>query len=170
MYTRSSLANMISIGDPAFTYNYDLYFPSIPGSADTRDLTFKCQSTDLPGFGVEVADVMAHGIKLPYAGAATFTQTLSVTFTESITWSVRDKLRKWKDSMRNWRTNKGLLSSQYMVDPQLVLWDDTPNVVRTIQIYRLFLETFQEIQLDGGNGNTIVTAQATFRYTDHEDI
>lgn len=170
MATRSSMANRISIGDPAFTYNFDLYFPTIPGSADTRDLTFKCQSTDLPGFGVEATEVMLGGMKFPYSGQGTYTQTLNATFVEAVDWSVRDKMRKWNLATRDWKNNKGAMSAEYMIDPQIILWDDTPKMVRAVQIYRAFLENFQEIQMDGSNGSTVVTASITLRYTYHEDI
>ncbi len=168
--TRTALTQMIEIGDPALGYNFDLFFPTIPGMPDTRDVTFKCQSTSLPGFQVETANVEAHGIRLPYAGAASFTQTWDVTFIETVTWSLRDGMRRWKDSMRNWRTNRGLLSAEYMTEPQIVLWDDKPSVVRTIQLHRVFLINYADQSVDGANGSTVITGQATFAYTDHEDI
>ena len=170
MATRTSLVDTLSLGDPAFAHNFDLYFPTIPGLADTRHLTFACQSTSLPGFGVEVGEVLLHGVKIPYAGAATFTQSLQVTMVMSADWKIRDAFRAWKDRMRNWRTNTGLLSAEYCIDPQIVLWDDRPNVVRTIQIYRAFIETFDDVQLDGSSGANVITASITLRYTDHEDI
>lgn len=168
--TRTSLQNMIEVGEPALGHNFDMYFPTIPGMTDTRDITFKCQSTSIPGFQVETAKVEAHGISLPFAGGASFTQTWDVTFVESITWSVRNGMRNWKDRMRNWRTNKGLLSADYMTEPQIVLWNDEPSVVRTIQLHRVFLTAFNDQSVDGSNSATVVTAQATFAYTDHEDI
>lgn len=168
--TRTALSDVISIGDPAMGHNFDLYFPTIPGSTDTRDLTFKCQGTSIPGFTTETASVDLHGVKVPYMGAAGFQQTMTVTFVESISWSIRTKLRAWRDSARNWITNKGSLSSQYCVDLQLVLWDDQPQVVKTVQIYRSFITALEDLQVDGANGSTVLVPSATFAYTYHQDL
>lgn len=167
---RTGMSDVISIGDPAMAHNFDLYFPTIPGATDTRDLTFKCQGTSIPGFTTETATVDLHGVKVPYMGAAGFSQSITVTFVESISWSVRNKLRAWRDSARNWITNTGSLANQYCVDLQLVLWDDVPNVVKTVQLYRSFILTLEDLSVDGANGGTVLVPSATFAYTYHQDM
>jgi hypothetical protein len=166
---RSSLQDTLSVGDPAHIWNFDLFLPVIPGSSDTRDLTFKCQSMDLPGTQLEPVDVALHGVQIPYAGRRMFTQTLNVTFLETHDWSTREKFRRWIESARSWRNNSGSFSTGYWVTAQAVTYDDIPTVVATTQINNMWPENMQEVQLDGSQ-NGAVHLQVSFRYTDWQTV
>ena len=166
---RTSIYDINSVGDPAQSWNFDIFFPTIPGSSDTRDLTFKAQSADLPGQGVEIVQVDLHGVKIPFAGAATYGQTFNVTFLETFDWGTREKFRRWREIMRSWRNNSGSFASVYKVNAQIALYDDTPSVVRTIQINGLFPEMIQDVNLDGSQSSAVFV-QIQFKYTDTEDF
>jgi len=166
---RTSLQDVLSLQDPALSYNFDLFLPNIPGSSDTRDLTFKCMTTDLPGVAVDPVDVALHGVNVPYAGRKIYTHTLNATFLETADWMTREKFRRWNEFIRSWRNNSGALASAYKVDSQMVLYNDVPQVVRTTNLYGLYLETMAEVQLDGGASN-LISLQCTFKYTDWVDL
>jgi hypothetical protein len=166
---RTSLQDVLSLQDPALSYNFDLFLPNIPGSSDTRDLTFKCMTTDLPGVAVDPVDVALHGVNVPYAGRKIYTHTLNATFLETADWMTREKFRRWNEFMRSWRNNSGSLASAYKVDSQMVLYNDIPQVVRTTNLYGLYLETMAEVALDGGASN-LISLQCTFKYTDWVDV
>lgn len=166
---RTSLQDVLSLQDPALSYNFDLFLPNIPGSSDTRDLTFKCMTTDLPGVAVDPVDVALHGVNIPFAGRKIYTHTLNATFLETADWMTREKFRRWNEFMRSWRNNSGALASAYKVDAQMVLYNDVPEVVRTTNLYGLYLETMAEVPLDGGASN-LISLQCTFKYTDWVDV
>lgn len=166
---RTSLQDVLSLQDPAASYNFDLFLPNIPGSSDTRDLTFKCMTTDLPGVGVDPMDVALHGVNVPFAGRKIYTHTLAATFLETADWMTREKFRRWNEFIRSWKQNSGSLSSAYKVDSQIVLYNDIPEVVRTTNLLGLYLENMAEVQMDGGS-STLVTLQCTFKYTMWEDV
>lgn len=166
---RTSLADVLSLQDPAVSYNFDLFLPNIPGSSDTRDLTFKCMTSDLPGVAVDPVDVALHGVNVPYAGRKIFTHTMNATFLETADWMTREKFRRWNEFMRSWTNNSGSLSAAYKVDAQMVLYNDVPEVVRTTNLIGLYLETIAEVQLDGGASN-LISLQATFKYTHWTDV
>ena len=166
---RTSLQDVLSLQDPALSYNFDLFLPNIPGSSDTRDLTFKCMTTDLPGVALDAVDVALHGVNIPFAGRKVFTHTLNATFLETADWMTREKFRRWNEFIRSWDNNSGSLSSAYKVDSQIVLYNDVPEVVRTTNLIGLYPETVAEVQLDGGASN-LISLQITFKYTLWRDV
>ncbi len=166
---RTSLQDVLSLADPAFQYNFDFFLPNIPGSSDTRDLTFKCMTTDLPGAAVEVTDAALHGVNIPFAGRKIYTHTLNATFLETADWSTREKFRRWNEFTRSWRNNSGAVAAAYKVNAAMAVYNDIPQVVRTTNLNGLFLESFNEVALDGG-ASGLVTLACTFRYTDWEDV
>lgn len=166
---RTSLQDVLSLQDPALSYNFDLFLPNIPGSSDTRDLTFKCMTTDLPGVAVDPVDVALHGVNIPFAGRKIFTHTLNATFLETADWMTREKFRRWNEFIRSWDNNSGSLAAAYKVDSQIVLYNDVPEVVRTTNLIGLYPETVAEVPLDGGASN-LITLQITFKYTLWRDL
>lgn len=166
---RTSLQDVLSLQDPAASYNFDLFLPNIPGSSDTRDLTFKCMTIDLPGVGTDPMDVALHGVNVPYAGRKVYTHTLTATFLETADWMTREKFRRWNEFIRSWKQNSGALAAAYKVDAQMVLYNDVPEVVRTTNLLGLYLENMAEVQMDGGASN-VITLQCTFKYTYWDDV
>ena len=152
---RTSLQDVLSLQDPAASYNFDLFLPNIPGSSDTRDLTFKCMTADLPGVSVDPMDVALHGVQVPFAGRKIFTHTLNATFLETADWMTREKFRRWNEFIRSWQNNSGALAAAYKVDAQMVLYNDVPEVVRTTNLIGLYLESMNEVQMDGGQSGLI---------------
>lgn len=166
---RTSLQDVLSLADPAMSYNFDFFLPNIPGSSDTRDLTFKCMTTDLPGVAVDPVDVALHGVNVPYAGRKIYTHTINVTFLETADWMTREKFRRWNEFIKSWDSNSGNLAAAYKVDAQMVLYNDIPEVVRTTNLIGLYLETMAEVQLDGSQSG-LITLQCTFKYTHWRDV
>lgn len=160
---RSSLTDVLSLQDPAVSWNFDLFLPSIPGSSDTKDLTFKCMTTDLPGMGIEAVETPLHGVVLNYAGRKIYTHTLNATFMETADYMTREKFRRWSESIRSWPNNSGTLAAAYKVSAQIVVYNDIPSVVRTCNVAGFWPETINEVALDGGASN-LVTLQIGFRY------
>ena len=165
---RTSLQNVLSLGDPAQSWNFDFFLPIIPGSSDTRDLTYRCMTSDLPGSQLEALDVALHGVQVPYAGRRMFTQTMSVTFLETVDWETSRKFVRWHEIARSWRMNSGSGSAVYWATGQMVLYNDSAEVARTIQINNIFPENVQEAQLDGSSSQAIQLS-LTLRYTDWQE-
>lgn len=161
--TRTSLFDVQSLQDPAQSWNFSLFLPSIPGSDDTRDLTYKCMTTDMPGAGLDVVEVPLAGVTLNFAGRAIYTHTLNATFLETSDWSTREKFRRWRESIRSWEQNSGSVAAAYKVNAQVVVYNDIPQVVRTCQVRGLWPETINEVALDGGQ-SSLVSLQIGFRF------
>lgn len=123
-------------------------------------------TTDVPGTQLEELAAPLHGVQIMYAGRRTYTHSMNVTFMETHDWSTTEKFHRWVEIARSWRNNSGGLSSAYWTTAQLVLYNDVPQVVRTIQINNLFPTNVSEVQLDGSSSQ-LVQLSVEFRYTDH---
>jgi hypothetical protein len=167
--SRSSLANVLSLADPAESWNFDLLLPTIPGSSDTRDLTYKCMTQELPGVGIENIEVALHGVTLNYAGRKTYTHTLASTFLETADWSTRQKFIAWNESIRSWLNNTGTLAAAYKTNAQLAIYNSLPQVVRTINVFGLWPETVSEVTMDGGQ-SAAVTLNISWRFDYVQDV
>jgi hypothetical protein len=166
---RSSLYDAQAVADPAQTWNFDLFLPAIPGSSDTRALTWKCMTTALPGFGLDKVEVPLHGVKLQYAGQATYTHQFNSTFLEAADWSTRSQFYVWRESARSWINNSGSFKSSYGVNGQIVVYNDLPQVVRTINVFGMWPETIADVELDGGN-SAAVTLAITWSFDYVQDV
>lgn len=165
---RTSLQDTQSIPDPALVWNFDLFLPAIPGSSDTRQLTFRCMSTSLPGSELGRVDVKLHGIHLVRRGARDWSHTLSTKFMEAVDWGTRDKFFNWMEIAQSWKNNTGASSSVYTVTGQIVTYTDAAAVAKTVNVYGLWPQQIQDVQLDGGNGTGMVELDVvwSFDYTE----
>lgn len=161
--TRTSLFDVESVADPAQSWNFDMFLPAIPGSSDTRALTWKCMTSALPGFGFDNVEVPLHGVVLNYAGRKTFTHTFNSTFMEASDWSTRSQFYAWSESMRSWINNSGTFASAYKVNAQLVVYNDLPQVSRTINVMGMWPAEVADVELDGGASN-LISLNITWRF------
>lgn len=167
---RTSITDVLSLGDVAQTWNFDIFFPYIPGSSSSRDLTFRCMTTDLPGTSLDVVEAPLHGIVIPYAGRRMFTQTMNVTFMETSDWATREKFRRWIAVARDWRTNSGSFFSSYTVGAvQLVTYDDIPTPVSVTQLNNVWPSKMNEVSLDGGQ-SAMVQITVEMKYVDWQTV
>jgi hypothetical protein len=160
---RTSLYDVSAVADPAQSWNFDLFLPAIPGSSDTRALTWKCMTTALPGFSLDRVNVPLHGVELVYAGRKTFSHSFSSTFMEAADWSTRSQFYAWSENTRSWINNSGSFASTYKVSAQMVVYNDLPQVARTIQIVGLWPAEVADVELDGGASN-LVTLSITWSF------
>lgn len=161
--TRTSLADVQSVADPAQTWNFDLFLPSIPGSSNTRNLTFKCMTTGLPGFSLDKVPVPLHGVEIQYAGRKVYSHQFNSQFMEASDWSTRDQFYNWSESARSWINNSGTMAAQYKVNGQIAVYNDLPQVSRTIKVLGMWPEVVGDVELDGSQSG-LVTLQITWSF------
>ena len=160
---RSSLQNVLSLPDAFQTWNFDLFFPSIPGVSDTMGLTYKCQTSSLPGFNLEPVQIDLHGVTKKEAGRATYGHTFQATFLEVADMSTRTAFRNWRESCRSWKLNTGSVSAAYKVNGQIVTYDNTGAASLVIVCYGMWPETVDDLGLEG-NSSTAGMMSVTFSY------
>lgn len=135
---KTSLQEMMSVLDPQKTFNWELVLPNIPGLADTRQLTFKCISTEIPDSNVEQVSWEGHGVKLHFSGRRTWTGTWTATFVEDRLNSTRSAFVNWLELIRSWDNNSGSYKSQYAVPGEITMYDDTNTAIRAIKVINIW--------------------------------
>lgn len=165
---KTSLNDIRSLSDPLMSYNWDFVIPNMPGGGDSRSLTFKAQSTSIPGVQLEPVIVGLHGIEVTYAGRQMFSHTLDVTFLETRDIGTRTAIRNWMELARNQEANSGDYKANYSTEVQMILYDDTGAEVRKIRMFGVYPSSLQDVAVDGSQG-AIVQVAITFSYDNHID-
>ena len=161
--SRTSLQDVRSVGDPLLSFNWDLIIPRFPGVGDSRAFTFKCQTSSIPGMLLEQVPVALHGIELRFAGRKNYSHSFPVTILETHDMDTRNMFMAWSELARSWINNTGTPKSVYGANILLILYDDTPAIVKTIQLQGAWPETVDDAQLDG-QSSAIVTYNVTFSF------
>ena len=159
---RTHLRETLSTLDPLQSWAWDILIPVIPGIADSREITYKAVSTQIPDSSVEQVGLEAHGVKLNFAGRRVWSGRWEATLFESRNAGTRDGLFRWLEYMRSWENNSGTYKSEYSVTAALQLYDDRPLVVREIQLYGLFPLEIGAVQLE--QSSEIIRYNVTFSF------
>lgn len=161
---RTSHSNVLALADAAQQWNFDLFFPSIPGSTGVnRNLTYKCKTTSLPGSKIDPVDIALHGVKKREAGMATYDHTFNVVVMETVDYSSLKALRAWRSFARNWRDNKGSDSAAYKVNLELDLYDNAGGISHTVILAGCFLTDIADTGFDGAQ-SSVVDLNLTFSF------
>jgi hypothetical protein len=162
---RTSYQNLLALPDAAQQWNFDLFFPSIPGSSGTaRNITYKVRTTSLPSSKIETVPIELHGAKKQEAGRATYDHTFSCTIMETVDYQTYLTLRAWRDYMRSWKNNTGTDSTAYKVNLELDVYDNQGNVSQTFIVAGSFLTDIGDIGYDGAQGGAVIDLQLTFSF------
>lgn len=163
---RPGLSEATSVLDPLQQWNFNILFPTIPGSTDTRDLSYKITASTIPGTQIEQTSVETHGIKLNFGGRRTWQGTWSCTIFETRINSSRSRLLNWMELARSWSTNSGAYKSQYAVTAELQLFDDIPNIARSIRVFGVWPMSVDDVTLDQSNSVISYQVQFSFDYSE----
>ena len=161
---RTSYANILALPDAAQRWNFDLFFPSIPGSSGTaRSMTYKCKTTALPSSTIEQVDISLHGTRKNEAGRATYQHTFNASIMETVDYATYMALRAWRDYMRSWKNNTGTNSAAYKINLELDVYDNSGNISQTMILAGAFLTEIADIQFDGA-ASTVIDLSLTFSF------
>lgn len=164
---RTSHADVMALPDAAQTWNFDLFFPSIPGATDAKGMTIRCKTTSLPGSSIEPVPIELHGVKKQEAGRAQYQHTMTATFMETVSWDTLNDFRRWRDLARSWKRNSGASSKEYKVNLEIDLYDNAGSVIGTQIICGCFIQEINEVQLNGAESQAVeISVTLSFDYID----
>ena len=159
---RTSFQNILALPDAASTWNFALFFPTIPGSNMT-DLTYRVMTATIPASKIEPLEIQLAGVKKQEAGRATYDGTFQVTFLETVDYAGYLAMRKWRDYARSWKNNTGTNFNQYTVNLELDAFDNAGAVSQTFILAGSFITDIADVSLNGGETQA-VNLQATFAF------
>ena len=163
---RPSLQEIRALEDPLLSYAWNLVIPNIPGGGKSKPLSIKCMNVPIPGTSVDMVSVALHGVIVTYAGMQQWTHQFQATFMETRSLEVRDTIKGWIQTARNTKQNAGTEKSTYATAGQLQLYDDIPNLIKTINIHGMYPLTLDDAALDGAVSSLVpMTVVFAFDYT-----
>lgn len=151
MATFPTIGDLRGLPDPLLQYRWTLIIANVPGGGDGRRLQYQCKTSSIPGLSNEEVTSNSHGIDLNFAGRQMYGGTLSTTFYETRDMVVYDTLRQWLDFARNQRDGTGNYKADYAVNAQLLLFDDTVKVIKTVNFEGWFPKEITEAGVDGSS-------------------
>ena len=162
---RTSYQNVLALADAAQGWNFDLFFPTIPGSAiPANNLTYKCKTSTLPASSVEPVKIELHGVAKQEAGRATYEHSFQATFMETVDYTTLTAFRGWRDYMRSWKNNTGTDSKAYKVNLELDLYDNGGNIVNTIILVGAWPTQIADVAYSGAEAGAALEIQMTFSF------
>ncbi len=162
---RTSYANILQLPDAAQSWNFDLFFPTIPGSnLPSSNLTYKCKTSNIPGSSIEAVGIELHGAKKQEAGRATYSHTFACTFLETIDYATYIAFRQWRNYMRSWKNNTGTNSQAYKVNLELDLFDNAGLPAQTLIIAGSFPTEVTDVALSGADSASVLDLSVTFSF------
>ncbi len=163
---RNSLQNIMSLPDAAQAWNFNLTFPSVPGGGDSQKLSYKCQTTAIPGSKIEAVKIELAGVGKQEAGRAIYDHTFTATFLETVDWQTYLNFRAWRDYMRSWKNNSGTDSSTYKINLELDLFNNAPANGATLKLVGAFPLDITDINLEQASNAIFISMQFSFDYID----
>lgn len=165
---RTSHAHVMNLPDAAQSWNFDLFLPAIPGFGQ-NNLTYKCKTTSLPTSKIEPVKIELHGVGKQEAGRAIYDHSLQATFLETVDYKTYEAFRAWRDFMRSWKNNTGTDSAAYKVNLELDVYNNGPDLVKTMILVGSFVTDIGEYAFDGA-ASTAMEMQVTFSFDYIKDI
>jgi len=161
---RTSYQNVLALPDAAQGWNFDLFFPNIPGaSGSATGLTYKCKTSTLPASSVDTIKIELHGTAKQEAGRALYEHSFTAQFLETVDYSTYQAFRGWRDYMRSWKNNSGSTSQAYKVNLELDLYDNSGNITQTIILVGCFPTAIADVAYDGSQ-STAIDMSITFSF------
>ena len=159
---KTSLQDARSLPDPLYTYQWDVFIAMLPGTPNSRSLTYKATSTSIPGSMLESVPVNLAGVELRYAGRQNFSHSFTLTLHETRDTGSIEMLRRWQRIARDNNLNTGTYKDIYATAVELVLYDDTNQATRTITLMGCWPETIDDSALD--RASAAVSINCTLSY------
>jgi len=137
-------------------------FASVGG--ETRNMSFLCKATNLPGMTLGEVGVPFRGRLLYVAGDRTF-ETWTTTILNDTDFLVRNAMERWMNGINALSDNSGLENpSDYQVDCFVDQLDRAGNTIKSYTFRGIFPLTIAPIELTYDGNDAVEEFEVTYRY------
>ena len=137
-------------------------FASVGG--ETRNMSFLCKATNLPGMTLGEVGVPFRGRLLYVAGDRTF-ETWTTTILNDTDFLVRNAMERWMNGINALSDNSGLENpSDYQVDCFVDQLDRAGQVIKSYTFRGIFPLTIANIELTYDGNDAVEEFEVTYRY------
>jgi len=137
-------------------------FASVGG--ETRNMSFLCKATNLPGMTLGEVGVPFRGRLLYVAGDRSF-ETWTTTILNDTDFLVRNAMERWMNGINALSDNSGLENpSDYQVDCFVDQLDRAGNTIKSYTFRGIFPLTVAPIELAYDGNDAVEEFEVTYRY------
>ena len=137
-------------------------FASVGG--ETRNMSFLCKATNLPGMTLGEVGVPFRGRLLYVAGDRTF-ETWTTTILNDTDFLVRNAMERWMNGINALSDNSGLENpSDYQVDCFVDQLDRAGQVIKSYTFRGIFPMTIAPIEVAYDTNDAVEEFEVTYRY------
>ena len=146
-------------------FQVTLPFPGFAAEGgETRQMSFLCKATHLPGQTLAEVPVPFRGRQLFIAGDRTFEPWTTTIFNDT-DFAIRNALERWMNEINSLSDNSGLSNpSDYQVDAFVDQLDRAGQVIKSYTFRGLWPLTIGNIDLAYDTNDAVEEFEATYRY------
>lgn len=168
MAFRPSLRDYQSVGDHLITADWYMLIPYIPGATDPRSMSYKINTTALPGTQIEQVASEIGARKFNFAGRRVYSGSWSATLIETANGSSRSDLINWMNLARPYATGAGSYKSQYAVTAEVRVYDAANRIAVLSTVYGLWPMSLDDANLDQASSVLQYNIQFSFDHATEE--
>ncbi len=162
---RIAYTEVAALPDAADQISFELLFGTVPGIANSRQLSVACLNAQIVGSSSESFAVTLHGHTRNFRGRRMNSGTLAVTFVEVSGHNIRKQLTSWLEFVAGYESgNSQDYIAGYSVLAQLISYDTTGAVASRMNIEECFIQDIADLQHDGATSAAFNLA-ATFKFS-----
>jgi len=144
-----------SLGDFLPIYKWDVQISKVPSgvSITSDDLNFRVLTSDLPkmtGTSIEV-NIKGHKVKQP--GIYNYSNTLNMTFAETVDAKILTFIKEWRELCWETKTGKQKKKEEAEAEFLMFLLDREDNAVWKFRLVGCYLEDYDLTGLDGSSSD-----------------
>jgi len=129
-----------------------------------QDLSFLCQSSQVPAMTMGVIEVPYFGRKIKLAGDRTYAEWTTTVMIEE-DFSVRSELERWSMDINRGDTNtRNRLNEEYKEEAEVLLYGKGGAVIRSYRLVGAWPSDIGAIELDWNTTDTIGTYTVTWAF------
>ena len=152
-------------GARANQFQVTMPFPGFAAEGgETRQMSFLCKATNLPGQTLAETTVPFRGRVLYIAGDRTF-ETWTTTMFNDTDFALRNAFERWMNEINSLSDNSGLTNpSDYQVDAFVDQLDRAGQVIKSYTFRGLWPLTIGNIDLAYDSNDAVEEFEVTYRY------
>ena len=143
---RPTIEQIRGIGDVTSLFRWNLNFvafPSVGSYPASQDLNLRCETAELPKLTITPTEINLRGHKVKQQGIGTYTNTLPITFIETIDNVIANFFREWREAC--WETRTGKSNTKENVEARIKInrLDNEDNEIWFYELIGCFLEDYE---------------------------
>lgn len=157
--TRPSMDQVRSVADFTTLFRWNLIFaqfPSAIAAPSSEDLNIRCESAELPKLTGSTITQSIRGHKVSQPGIHDYSETITLTFVETVDNVISNFLRSWREAC--WATNTGVTNPKSEVEA-IILIQRLNSLDEPIWEYKLLGAFLQDFDpggtLDGSSSDSL---------------